>query len=104
LSWFGHVRQRANDRMVKKLYEWKPKITREDDVEEDLRIMKINNWTKYIRYRIKWNELVEGQNFQKLHCIAWMMIMMMMMMMMIIIIIIIIISKIIICNFFVISL
>ena len=53
LSWGGHVHQITNDRMVKKLYEWKlistssegrPKIRWENDIKEDLRIMKINNW------------------------------------------------------------
>jgi len=59
LSWFGHVRQIASDRMVKKLYEWKPKITWENNVKEDLSIMKMNNWTRCIRYRVKWKEVVE---------------------------------------------
>jgi hypothetical protein len=57
LSWFGHVHQMTNDRMVKKLYEWKlisvrlagrPEIRWENYIREDLRIMKINNWTKCI--------------------------------------------------------
>ena len=53
LRWFGHVHQMTNDRMVKKLYEWKPICTRsagrpkvgwENDIK-DLSIIKINNWT-----------------------------------------------------------
>jgi hypothetical protein len=43
--------------MVKKLYEWRPIATRlagpkikwENDIKVDLRITKINNWTKYIQ-------------------------------------------------------
>ena len=45
--------------MVKKLYEWKQKITWENNVKEDLSIMKMNNWTRCIRYRVKWKEVVE---------------------------------------------
>ena len=53
LSWSGHVHRRTNDRMVKKLYEWKPISTSlvgradmrwENDIKKDL-IMKINNLT-----------------------------------------------------------
>jgi len=39
LSWFGHVDRMANDRLVKKLHDWK-------HIKEDLRIMKINKWPK----------------------------------------------------------
>jgi hypothetical protein len=58
----------TNDRMVKKLYEWKPMCTRsagrpkvgwENDIKEDLRIIKINNWTKCIQDQVKWKEVVE---------------------------------------------
>ena len=45
--------------MAKKLYEWKPKIAWENDVKEDLRIMKINDWAKCIRYWVKWKEVFE---------------------------------------------
>jgi hypothetical protein len=47
----------TTDRMAKKLYEWKPifrglsgrpKTRWENDIKEDLRIVKINNWTKCI--------------------------------------------------------
>ena len=53
LSRGGHVHQMTNDRMFKKLYEWKlittslagrPKIRWENDTKENLRIMKINNY------------------------------------------------------------
>jgi len=53
--------------MVKKLHEWRPTATRlagpklkwENDIKEDLRIMKINNWTKCIQDWVKWKEVVE---------------------------------------------
>jgi hypothetical protein len=58
LSWFCHMHGMANDRMATKLYQWKsiyssltvkPKIRWENDIKEDLRFVKINNWTKYIQ-------------------------------------------------------
>jgi len=57
LRWFGLVHQMANDKMVKKLCEWKlirtrlagrPKVGWKNDIK-DLRIIKINNWTKCIQ-------------------------------------------------------
>ena len=54
--------------MVKKLYELKPistavaerpKIRWEHYLKEDLRIIKINNWTRWIQDRTKWKEVVE---------------------------------------------
>jgi len=36
-----------------------PKIKWENDIKEDLRIMKINNWTKCIQDWVKWKEVVE---------------------------------------------
>jgi len=52
LSWFGHVHRMANERVVKKLYEWelihtrlagRPKIRWENDIKEDLRITRYEN-------------------------------------------------------------
>ena len=68
MSWLGHMQRMANDRVVKKLYEWKPisarlaarpKIKCENDIKVDLRILKINNWTIYIQDRVKWKVVVE---------------------------------------------
>ena len=59
----------TSDRIVKKRVEWKPiyitlagkpKTRWGNDVEEDLRIMKINYWTKRIQDRVKWKEVVEN--------------------------------------------
>jgi hypothetical protein len=53
LGWFGHVYRMPDERMVKKVYEWKPMATRslsrpknrwENDVKNDLNIMRIHNW------------------------------------------------------------
>lgn len=58
----------ANDKVAKKLYEWKPIYTRlaarpkikwENDIREDLRILKINNWKTCIHDRDKWKVVVE---------------------------------------------
>jgi hypothetical protein len=57
LSRFDHVHRKINGRIVKILYDWKlmstglagsPKITWENDIKENIRIMKINNLTKCI--------------------------------------------------------
>jgi len=37
----------------------RPKIIWKIDTKEDLRIMKINNWTKWIQEWVTWNEVVE---------------------------------------------
>jgi hypothetical protein len=56
------------ERIVKKLHEWKPistrlagtpKIIGENDIKDDLRHTKVNNWTKCIQIRVKCKEVVE---------------------------------------------
>jgi len=37
----------------------RPKIIRENDIKEDLGIMKINNWTKFIQEWVIWKEVVQ---------------------------------------------
>jgi hypothetical protein len=46
LSWFGHLHQMPEDRMVKRVYKWKPMLTRppgrpknrwEDDIRNDIK-------------------------------------------------------------------
>jgi hypothetical protein len=37
----------------------RPKVRWGKDIKEDLKIMKINNWTKCIQDRIKWKEVDE---------------------------------------------
>jgi len=64
ISWFSHVHRITDDRMVKKLCEWIPISTRfagrpnirwENDKKEDLRFVKINNWTKCFQDRLNGN-------------------------------------------------
>jgi len=57
-----------NDRMVKKLHEWKlispklagrPKISWENGINEDLKFMTVNKRTKFVHVRVIWKEVVE---------------------------------------------
>ena len=56
------------ERMVKKVYKWKPMLTRplgrpknrwEDDIRNDMKKLKIKNWTSYIQGRNEWKLCVE---------------------------------------------
>jgi hypothetical protein len=67
-SWFGHVQRMADNRMVKKIYKWKPITTRlqrrpksrwDDNVKQDVCKMKIKNWTVCVQDRGKWRDVVE---------------------------------------------
>jgi hypothetical protein len=60
LGWLGHVRRIPDERMVKKVHEWKPMAIRSlgrppwvNDVKNDLNIMKIYNWKDCIQDRRK---------------------------------------------------
>jgi hypothetical protein len=66
LSWLGHIHRMDSDRMVKK-YEWKPTSTRpqgrpkfmwENDISNDLKEMKVNNWRICIQDRYRWKSVV----------------------------------------------
>jgi hypothetical protein len=55
-------------RMVKRVYKWKPMLTRplgrpknrwEDDIINDIKRRKIKNWTNRIRDHNKWKLYVE---------------------------------------------
>jgi len=58
LSWFDHLHRRPEERMVKKLYKWKPILTRplgkpknrwEDDIRNDMKKLNIKYWTSCIQ-------------------------------------------------------
>jgi hypothetical protein len=58
LSCFGHLHRISEDIMVKRVYTWKPTLTRplgrpknrwEDDIINDMKKLKINNWTSCIQ-------------------------------------------------------
>jgi hypothetical protein len=68
LSWYGHVQRMSDDRMVKKIYKWKPVTTRlqgrpksrwDDNVKQDTCKMKIKNWIAYVQDRGKWRDVAE---------------------------------------------
>ena len=68
LGWLGHVHRMPDKRFVKEMYEWKPTAIRslgrpqnrwENDVKNDLNIIKIYNWKDCIKDRYKWKEIVE---------------------------------------------
>ena len=54
--------------MVKNVYKWKPMSIRpqgkpqnrwEEDIRNDMKKLKINNWISCIQYRNKWKSYVE---------------------------------------------
>lgn len=68
LSWFGHIQRMDEQRLVKKLYRWKPiggratgrpKSRWEDDVMYDIRRMRIVDWHKIVKDRDAWKKIVE---------------------------------------------
>jgi hypothetical protein len=71
LSWCGHVKRMSDNRMVKKIYKWKPITIRlqrrpksrwDDSVKQDICKMKIMNWTVCAQDHGKWRDVVEKAN------------------------------------------
>jgi len=70
----------SEDRIVKKVYKWKPMLRRplgrpkngwEDDISNDMKKLKIKNWTSHIQDRNKWKLYVErGNAFKDGSCSA----------------------------------
>jgi hypothetical protein len=68
LGWFEHVYRMENERLVKRIYNWKSIATRmhgrpknrwEDDVMADLSVQNVKNWINCIQDRKKWKDIVE---------------------------------------------
>jgi hypothetical protein len=68
LSWFGHLHRMPEERMVKRVCKWKTMLTRplgrpksrwEDNIINDMKKLKIKNWTSYIQDHNKWKLYVE---------------------------------------------
>jgi len=68
LSWFGHLHRMPEERMVKRVYKWKPMLIRplerpknrwENDIINDMKKLKIKNLTSYIQDHSKWKLYVE---------------------------------------------
>jgi len=80
LSWFSHLQQMPEERMVKKVNMWKPMLTRplgrpknrwEDDIRNDMKKLKIKNWTSHIQDHKKWKLYVgKGKTFEDRICSA----------------------------------
>jgi hypothetical protein len=67
LRWLGHVEMMSEDRVIKKLYMSKPEGRRSvgrpkmrwlDDMEEDLRRMRISGWRGKARRRDEWKSVL----------------------------------------------
>ena len=75
LRWFGHVHRLPEERLVKRIYNWKPfgirsqgrpKNRWEDDVVDDMKVMRIRNWNKKIKDRTEWRRIVaQAKTFSK---------------------------------------
>ena len=68
LSWFGHINKMPEISIVKKIYKWKPFTSRpvgrpksrwEGDVRNNLKKVKLINWTEQVQDRLKWKAVVE---------------------------------------------
>ena len=68
LRWAAHVIRMDTTRTVKKLTEWDPRLSRPvgkprlrwlNQVEEDLKKMKVRNWREKCKDRRLWNEIVK---------------------------------------------
>jgi hypothetical protein len=68
LAWYGHVNRTENNKNVKVIMKWnptdrrscgRPKTRWKDDVEADLRAMKITNWRIRIEDKLAWKKIVE---------------------------------------------
>jgi hypothetical protein len=73
VSWFGHLHRMPEERTVKRVYNWKPMLTRPlgrpknrwDDIRNDMKKLKITNWKSCIQDRNKWKLYVEkGKTFR----------------------------------------
>jgi hypothetical protein len=68
LAWYGHVNRMEDNKNVKAIMKWnpidrksrgRPKTRRKDDVEADLRAMKITNWKTNVEDKLAWKKIVE---------------------------------------------
>jgi len=79
LSWFGHLHRMPEERMVKRVYKWKPMLTRplgrpknrwEDDIINDMKKLKIKNWTTASRIAISGNYMLRRPKHSKNEAVA----------------------------------
>jgi hypothetical protein len=75
LSWFDHLHQMPEERMVKRVYKWKPMLTQplgrpnnrwEEDIINEMKKLKIKNCTSCIQHHNKWKLYAEkGKTFKE---------------------------------------
>jgi hypothetical protein len=77
ISWIGHIERIPDDRTVKKITHRKPvaprhigrrKLRWQEDVRNDLKAMKFQNWKKFAHDRNKWKGVIEQA---KTHVELW---------------------------------
>jgi hypothetical protein len=77
LSWFGHLHQMPEERIVKRVYKWKPMLRRPlrrtknrwgDDIRNDMKKLKIKNCISCIQDRNKWKLYAEDKTFKDRSC------------------------------------
>jgi hypothetical protein len=68
LNWLGHIERMSKERVVKQINNWKsiasrpigrPKNRWDDDIRNDIKIMKANNWKVCAKDRNKWKSIVQ---------------------------------------------
>jgi hypothetical protein len=68
ITWYGHVNRMEHNKNIEAIMKWNPTDRRsrgrsktkwKDDVEADLRAMKITNWRKSIEDKLAWKKIVE---------------------------------------------
>jgi hypothetical protein len=68
LAWYGHVNRMEDNKNVKAIIKWnpidrrsrgRPKTRWKDDVEADVRAMKITNCRTRIEDKLAWKKIVE---------------------------------------------
>jgi len=68
IKWLGHIQIMDQARSTRKLLDWKPMGTRpvgrprqrwQEDVMEDLKKLKVNNWNETAKDRRTWRGLAE---------------------------------------------
>jgi hypothetical protein len=66
IKWLGHIQRMDQARPTSKLLVWKPMGTRpvgrtrqrwQEDVMEDLKKLKVNNWKEVAKERRSWRDL-----------------------------------------------
>lgn len=68
LSWLGHIERMRDDNGIKRILNWTPLGTRprgrprkrwKDDVLEDIKVLRVQNWKTKARSRAAWNKIVQ---------------------------------------------